>query len=42
MGVLRFSREGKLLDSLFVPESDYFAMYDPKFLALVGTGASIR
>ncbi|NPV30472.1 MAG: hypothetical protein HPY58_12655 [Firmicutes bacterium] len=40
MGVLRFSREGKLLDSLFVPESDYFAMYDPKFFG-VGRDGSI-
>jgi len=31
LGVLKFSEKGKLLDILFVPEDDYFAMYIPKF-----------
>ncbi len=40
LGVLKLSREGKLLGSLFVPESDYFAMYSPKFFD-VGRDGSI-
>lgn len=40
LGVLRFSREGKLLGSLFVPEGDYFATYGLKFFD-VGRDGSI-
>lgn len=40
LGVLKFSEKGELLDVLFVPEDDYFAMYVPKFFD-VGRDGSI-
>lgn len=40
LGALRFSKEGKLLNSLFVSKDDYYAMYGPEFFD-VGWDGSI-